>query len=93
MYKRQVQTTGIWKTVWLETAASSYLKSAKITPNVQAAAVEIEFEVEAKNCEDCILEICVSFGETVVSTTTVDVYKRQALGKLCGSHFSHDGWI
>ena len=62
-----VQTTGIWKTVWLETAASSYLKSAKITPNVQAAAVEIEFEVEAKNCEDCVLEICASFGGTVVS--------------------------
>lgn len=72
-----VQTTGIWKTVWLETAASSYLKSAKITPNVQAAAVEIEFEVEAKNCEDCVLEICASFGGTVVSTTTVRVLQRR----------------
>lgn len=39
--------------------------------------MEIEFEVEAKNCEDCVLEICASFGGTVVSTTTVRVLQRR----------------
>ena len=34
-----VQTTGIWKTVWLETVPSRYLEKVKITPDIDTASV------------------------------------------------------
>lgn len=39
---RYVQTTGIWKTVWLEWVPKNYLKSVKVTP--KRNRVQLEFE-------------------------------------------------
>ena len=41
-----VQTTGIWKTVWLEYVNPEYLKSVKMTPVLSRGLLEIEAEVE-----------------------------------------------
>lgn len=72
-----VQTTGIWKTVWLETTAPSYLRSAKMTPRVQSAAVEMEFDVAAEDYTDCFLETRVSFGETTVASVRTGISQRR----------------
>ena len=42
-----VQTTGIWKTVWMEAVPEVRLKSAKITPLLQTNSIEILYEYEA----------------------------------------------
>lgn len=42
-----VQTTGIWKTVWSEYVPRVSLKSVKMTPVLEDAALELECEVEA----------------------------------------------
>ncbi|MEG1752913.1 MAG: glycoside hydrolase family 2 TIM barrel-domain containing protein [Christensenella sp.] len=72
-----VQTTGIWKTVWLETVAPSYIKNAKITSNVQAATAEIEFDIAVDHTDGYVLETQVSFGKTPISTTTTRVLQKQ----------------
>ena len=40
-----VQTTGIWKTVWLEEVPELYLSRLKITPHLKERAVEIGWEI------------------------------------------------
>lgn len=44
-----VQTTGIWKTVWLESVPKTYFTGLKITPNLDEANVSIDYEVEAED--------------------------------------------
>lgn len=39
-----VQTTGIWKTVWLERVADNYLESLKLTPELEHNSIRIETE-------------------------------------------------
>lgn len=39
-----IQTTGIWKTVWLESVSKNYIISAKNTPNYDEKNIEIELE-------------------------------------------------
>ena len=40
------RTTGIWQTVWLEPVNRSRLASLKLTPDVDAASVDAEIEIE-----------------------------------------------
>ena len=40
--------SGIWQTVWLEAVPESYIKSLRITPDFDGAAVEILADVEGK---------------------------------------------
>ncbi len=41
-----IQTTGIWKTVWLETVPKDYIVSVKTTPNYVEKKLFIELETE-----------------------------------------------
>lgn len=43
-----VQTTGIWKTVWMESVPESYLSALKLTPNLAQASLALEAQVEAR---------------------------------------------
>ncbi len=55
-----VQTTGIWKTVWLEFLSENYLKTVKITPDFDHETVL--FEVEPAACDaDVTCEITVTY--------------------------------
>ena len=40
-----VQTTGIWKTVWLEKVPSVYIQSLRLTPSVKECCVDFDIEV------------------------------------------------
>lgn len=40
-----VQTTGIWKTVWLEYVPKTYLSHVKMTPDVKNSALHLEYEI------------------------------------------------
>ncbi len=46
-----VQTTGIWKTVWLEYTAGAYLENVKIIPDIDAATVAFEYKTSVDKCE------------------------------------------
>jgi len=67
-----VQTTGIWKTVWLEYVNPEHIKSVKMTPVLERGMLEIDADVEAFG-KDLELEAAVSFMDTPVIKTTVPV--------------------
>jgi len=63
-----VQTTGIWKTVWMEYVPKIRLDRVKITPMLFEQAVELEFDVHAPEYgRDLCVEAEISFGGCFVN--------------------------
>lgn len=62
-----VQSTGIWKTVWLEHVPENRLLSVKITPDVDKLAIDFDFTLELDpSCSDTVLRGQISFaGRTI----------------------------
>ena len=46
-----IQTTGIWKTVWLEWVSKKYIKAVKITPKTDKVQLEIETNLSEQDIE------------------------------------------
>lgn len=77
-----VQTTGIWKSVWMEPVGDVYVKSLKLTPDIHKKEVELEMRIRmpepgvgAPGTEDDILTVqcTVSRQGCAVSRTEVSV--------------------
>lgn len=80
-----VQTTGIWKTVWSEYVPEISLKSVKMTPNVEAHSLELEYEVDAPESKlggELLVEAVASFQGTFVSRTITAVTDHQNTAKM-----------
>ena len=56
-------TSGIWQTVWLENVPESYIKSYRITPDIDAGVLNIKTDLQGEGT----LHIAVYDGETLVS--------------------------
>ncbi len=73
-----VQTTGIWKTVWMEYVPVTCLSSVKMTPNLPEGRLELEYIVD---CPDALdgrrleVEAVVSFGGMFVTRTVTGIGK------------------
>lgn len=60
------RTTGIWQTVWLEPVNRSRIDGLRLTPDVDAASVDVEAEIEGFR-PGTVLRVTVSYaGETVL---------------------------
>ena len=71
-----VQTTGIWKTVWLEYVPKISLSSVKMTPNFQDRSLDIDYVIDAsKDCyfKGYMLETFVSFKGTPINRTLTEI--------------------
>ena len=73
-----VQTTGIWKTVWMESVPETYLSTLKLTPNLTQARLELEGQVEAPtyNGEELMMEITVRYEDTFIARTAVAITQK-----------------
>ncbi len=67
-----VQTTGIWKTVWLEYAPAVRVDTLKITPMLEEKAVRIEAKIEGGR-DDMMLCAAVSFEGTPIRRAAASV--------------------
>ena len=65
-----VQTTGIWKTVWLEYVDEVHLTRLKITPDTNNSSVTFDVAV-SKPCHDTEVKIAVSFDGKPIQTVSV----------------------
>ena len=65
-----VQTTGIWKTVWLEYVDEVRLTKLKISPNINDSSVTFDIAVN-KPADDVEVKIAVSFDGKPVQTISV----------------------
>lgn len=65
------RTTGIWQSVWLEPVSSTYVKSLKITPNLDARTVEFEYILGGDIPDDIEVEASVTYRDAPVVSGTV----------------------
>ncbi len=62
--------TGIWRTVWLEPVATAYIKSVRITPNIDSSRLTLSADVENGANSGCKVQVSVLDGSSVVATGT-----------------------
>lgn len=64
-----IQTTGIWKTVWLEWVSKKYIKAVKITPKTDKVQLEIETNLSEQNIEQqkYYIETEISFNGQILN--------------------------
>lgn len=82
-----VQTTGIWKTVWIEEVPDFSLKSVKMTPRLQTNELLAEAEFEDKRrgaeagapLEGCFLEADICFEGKPVTRVCTPVSRNKAV--------------
>lgn len=88
-----VQTTGIWKTVWLEQVGAERLETVKMTPSLENFTLNVEWKVAAKTYGgDLMLAACVSYdGKEVICATTQVTAQRGSM-RLDVADYSVDDW-
>lgn len=86
-----VQTTGIWKTVWLETVPRDYLTELKITPLLQENSVEL-FGFSNVKEDGWSMQAIVSFDGMEVARTRTSVKSGEARMKLNLYNTEIDKW-
>lgn len=94
-----VQTTGIWKTVWLETVPDVYVSSLKLTPDVKNGEIDIEAlvagaeDVQAApgQGKELMLQAEISFADESVAKASVQVHDGKASLKVSVSHSADFG--
>lgn len=72
-----IQTTGIWKTVWMEYVPHISLKKVKMTPDLQRGRLEVEYSLLGQNETDISqleIEAVVSIGNTYLTRTVTKVH-------------------
>lgn len=64
-----IQTTGIWKTVWLEWVSKKYIKGIKITPKKDKIQLEIETNLSEQDTEkqNYYIETEISFNGQILN--------------------------
>lgn len=68
-----IQTTGIWKTVWLEVTPKARLKDVKMTPSLHQQQLLVDWAVDAPCLKGLQLRASISFDGIEVSSTTAQV--------------------
>lgn len=72
-----IQTTGIWKTVWLESVPSVYLSGMKVTPDVENGKVDLIYEIEASSLSDGLqIETEISFADCIIQDSVKKIQRK-----------------
>ena len=70
-----VQTTGIWKSVWLECVDGVHLSALKMTPDLTDYTIRFDFEV-SEPADDVSVRFDISFGGTFLHTVCATASNR-----------------
>lgn len=68
-----VQTTGIWKTVWMEEVPSCYIRSVKLTPDIDRAKVAVSLTLNERPLEPLDLSCRILYQGKCVSGQQIRV--------------------
>lgn len=61
------RTTGIWQTVWLEPVNASYIENVRLTPDIDAWEIKVEYRVDTP-APTHMLEVEIAFAGEIVAT-------------------------
>lgn len=79
-----VQTTGIWKTVWMEYVPERSIDQVKMTPDINEKTLKLEFDVLAESyTEDLAVDIEVTYQDKLVNKISVPVDKKHVKTSIC----------
>lgn len=90
-----IQTTGIWKTVWLEWVPANYIKCVKNIPNIDTETVNLEYETNITEKEfennNFYIETEISFNEEILNTnkTLLNNSYQEDEVKICQENIGH----
>jgi beta-galactosidase/beta-glucuronidase len=84
------RTTGIWQTVWLEAVSQTYLDKVKLTPDIDADEITIDYSVNSGRPQQQ-LEIEISFAGELVAKDIVQLYQNKASRKIYLNDFNVHG--
>ncbi|WP_099205005.1 glycoside hydrolase family 2 protein [Scatolibacter rhodanostii] len=88
-----VQTTGIWKTVWLEYVPENSIEQVKMTPNLGKGSVDIDAKVLSENYgEELLLEASVSYQDQFINKIIIPVMKKNLAFSLPVGRTDLDGF-
>ncbi len=76
------RTTGIWRTVWLESVPAFHLARLAWRPSVATASVECVLEFPVRPEPPVEVEIVLAHAGTVLASVTVQVSERTTVGTL-----------
>ncbi|GHT65480.1 hydrolase [Spirochaetia bacterium] len=72
-----IQTTGIWKTVWLEYVNEEHISRVKMTPVFTEGKLEIEAEISAGSFDGGLeLEASITYKDIPITTITVSAAEK-----------------
>ncbi|MBR0365756.1 MAG: glycoside hydrolase family 2 [Clostridia bacterium] len=88
-----VQTTGIWKTVWIETVPENYIVSVKNTPDLDKKIISIELytNINETALEDYEIETEIRFENELINIEKAKAEKRMFKYEMniCGPQNDH----
>lgn len=67
-----IQTTGIWKTIWLENVSKNHIVSSKITPDFDNKNINIELLTNIDN-NKFEIETEISFDNEIINSTKIPI--------------------
>ena len=91
-----VQTTGIWKTVWLEKVSENYFKMVKNTPVYDNGTVDLVYEVDMDwdywVKYDFCAEAVISFDGEILNTNKLKMWNihSEVNVPICGENVQHN---
>ncbi len=68
-----VQTTGIWKSVWMEYTQEAYVSSIKTTPSLAEKKVAIEIKADMGSCKELMMKARITFEGIFIQEVTAPV--------------------
>lgn len=86
-----VQTTGIWKTVWLEKVPKTYLADLRLTPCLREQSLQVEYRLNRAVCAARI-RFTVSFSGTQVSVCVIEQAPESGSVTLCVRNTDLNEW-
>ena len=88
-----VQTTGIWKTVWMEYVPKNSIAGTKMTPDLKNGRLEIEVDVDSESCgPDLTLKTEIYFGDILVNRMEMPVLTGQLKTEMNVYSTAVDEW-
>ncbi|OPH59656.1 glycoside hydrolase family 2 [Paenibacillus ferrarius] len=69
-----IQTTGIWQSVWVEYVAPQYLKSVKMTPNIDKNQLQMQYNLQGvEQLEGLVLQTTIRFEGQLIKESLLAV--------------------
>jgi beta-galactosidase/beta-glucuronidase len=64
-----IETTGLYKPVWIEYVGTTFLSSFKMTPDITKRALDISYLIDG-NIDNVSIETIITYDETLISQST-----------------------